>query len=240
MSKKGFTLIELLVVIAIIAILAAILFPVFAKAREKARQTSCLSNLRQISTGVLSYTQDYDERLPLIRGYVSATDRFYDWRMCVHPYVKNTQIFACPSNPNNDNVYWGDCVEENRSIENPYVPMSYGWPTTTDSDPGNVGFSYAWNCRPPKLAEITLPAQFLVTVESNSTCCDLCSWCGGSAFYGHNNQANFAMSDGHAKAMKWSSTMQPTSMWTFNGADPGTGYGGGVAGWINNLPAEAR
>lgn len=64
MKEKGFTLIELLVVIAIIAILAAILFPVFARAREKARQTSCLSNLKQLALGVLMYTQDYDEILP--------------------------------------------------------------------------------------------------------------------------------------------------------------------------------
>ncbi len=66
MRRKGFTLIELLVVIAIIAILAAILFPVFARAREKARQTSCLSNLKQLSLGVLMYAQDYDERLPML------------------------------------------------------------------------------------------------------------------------------------------------------------------------------
>jgi prepilin-type N-terminal cleavage/methylation domain-containing protein len=64
MKRRGFTLIELLVVIAIIAILAAILFPVFARAREKARQTSCLSNVKQLSLGMLMYTQDYDERLP--------------------------------------------------------------------------------------------------------------------------------------------------------------------------------
>ena len=65
-TKRGFTLIELLVVIAIIAILAAILFPVFAKAREKARQTTCLSNVKQITLGILQYAQDYDERFPML------------------------------------------------------------------------------------------------------------------------------------------------------------------------------
>ena len=70
-SPRGFTLIELLVVIAIIAILAAILFPVFAQAREKARQATCLSNLKQLSLGVLMYVQDYDEQFPPPAGYVS-------------------------------------------------------------------------------------------------------------------------------------------------------------------------
>jgi len=89
--KKGFTLIELLVVIAIIAILAAILFPVFAKAREKARQSSCLSNVKQICTAVLMYAQDYDDRLPFAYNYGQY------WYAVLQPYVKNDQIFICPS-----------------------------------------------------------------------------------------------------------------------------------------------
>ncbi len=95
MKRRGFTLIELLVVIAIIAILAAILFPVFARAREKARQTSCLSNVKQLSLGVLMYTQDYDERLPYCdcNAYSSGTN----WAISTQPYVKNAQIFVCPS-----------------------------------------------------------------------------------------------------------------------------------------------
>lgn len=104
-GKKAFTLIELLVVIAIIAILAAILFPVFAQAREKARQASCLSNTRQISMGMMMYVSDNDEQ------FVSCTGT-YRWYDPMYPYVKNAQVFRCPSmtdrtNPNTDYVFSG-------------------------------------------------------------------------------------------------------------------------------------
>ena len=92
--RRGFTLIELLVVIAIIAILAAILFPVFAKAREKARQASCLSNCKQLGLAILQYAQDYDEHL-VRHCYQPGAN--YPWSVAVMPYVKNTQIFQCPS-----------------------------------------------------------------------------------------------------------------------------------------------
>jgi prepilin-type N-terminal cleavage/methylation domain-containing protein/prepilin-type processing-associated H-X9-DG protein len=101
--KRGFTLIELLVVMAIISILASMLFPVYAKAREKARQTSCLSNNKQIGTAWMMYSMDYDERVVPVRAGL-ITNRFGQygdvwWAELLMPYVKNTQIFMCPSAP---------------------------------------------------------------------------------------------------------------------------------------------
>jgi prepilin-type N-terminal cleavage/methylation domain-containing protein/prepilin-type processing-associated H-X9-DG protein len=120
-KRKGFTLIELLVVIAIIAILAAILFPVFARARENARRASCQSNLKQIALGIFQYTQDYDEKFPMgyypmvpenkqtdpsmpgaafkvSTGAAGFTPDYYKtWMDMIYPYLKSTQIFVCPS-----------------------------------------------------------------------------------------------------------------------------------------------
>src|SRR5438094_7311312 len=105
-KQRAFTLIELLVVIAIIAILAAILFPVFAQAREKARQSTCLSNCKQIGMALMQYEQDYDEAAPGVWfGPVSASPwsrpsddvRFWKWMDAVYPYVKNEGVFHCPS-----------------------------------------------------------------------------------------------------------------------------------------------
>jgi prepilin-type N-terminal cleavage/methylation domain-containing protein/prepilin-type processing-associated H-X9-DG protein len=100
-AKSGFTLIEILVVIAIIAILAAILFPVFGKARENARRSSCQSNLKQIGLGLLQYTQDYDEQLvPAWLGSANwpGTAR---WMNLAQPYTKSSQVFVCPSTVRN-------------------------------------------------------------------------------------------------------------------------------------------
>ena len=109
MRRTGFTLIELLVVIAIIAILAAILFPVFARAREKARQASCQSNTKQLCLAMLMYSQDYDETFPG-RAYGAyphdvVTGATICWPGLVYPYIKNSQLFLCPSYPARYTVY---------------------------------------------------------------------------------------------------------------------------------------
>ena len=97
--NRAFTLIELLVVIAIIAILAAILFPVFAQARAKARQTACLSNQKQIGTSMLMYVQDYDEMMPLrigdVENFANPGVRA-NWLTGIMPYLKNLQVLRCP------------------------------------------------------------------------------------------------------------------------------------------------
>lgn len=100
MTRKAFTLIELLVVIAIIAILAAILFPVFAQAREKARSTACLSNQKQLGTSIMMYTQDYDESFPQAYWYKNDTNGaggYVHWSGMMQPYIKSIQLFVCPS-----------------------------------------------------------------------------------------------------------------------------------------------
>lgn len=102
-AKRGFTLIELLVVIAIIAILAAILFPVFGRARENGRRSSCQSNMKQQGLGVLQYVQDYDEKYPQAYYYINDNDAaggYMHWSAMIQPYTKSYQLFVCPSDPN--------------------------------------------------------------------------------------------------------------------------------------------
>ena len=98
-TRKAFTMVELLVVIAIIALLAAILFPVFSRARENARRSSCQSNLKQIGLGMLQYTQDYDERYAMYKvvGGTGEAGSPYGWADAIQPYLKSSQVFQCPS-----------------------------------------------------------------------------------------------------------------------------------------------
>ncbi len=105
--QRGFTLIELLVVIAIIAILAAILFPVFARARENARRASCQSNMKQIGLGFLQYVQDYDEKYPSNSGGSTATINQITWDLQILPYTKSMQLLVCPSDSQSPRVDLG-------------------------------------------------------------------------------------------------------------------------------------
>jgi prepilin-type N-terminal cleavage/methylation domain-containing protein len=124
-SYHAFTLIELLVVIAIIAILAAILFPVFARAREKARQAACLSNTKELAVAVHSYMQDWDNCYPSTNRYptpLPAWDNTYGygfWMWLLQPYLKTYDVFRCPSAPHNKPVWLPD--------NSPYPVASYGY-----------------------------------------------------------------------------------------------------------------
>src|SRR5258708_24415671 len=135
--RKGFTLIELLVVIAIIAILAAILFPVFAQARESARKASCISNLKQLGLAVMMYNQDFDEMYPINSwdgALMGSTDndlhmdgpRFTLWMWRILPYTKNKQIFVCPSDPARGKSGWrGYDATDNTDCWGVPMPISY-------------------------------------------------------------------------------------------------------------------
>jgi prepilin-type N-terminal cleavage/methylation domain-containing protein/prepilin-type processing-associated H-X9-DG protein len=123
LGRRGFTLIELLVVIAIIAILAAILFPVFAQAREKARQSACLSNMRQISSAMLMYAQDYDELFPPVIARPNRSEKnlyLISWMHLLEPYTHNRGVFVCPSSGHISQDY----------MSNNDLVRNYGYPPT--------------------------------------------------------------------------------------------------------------
>ncbi len=193
--RRGFTLIELLVVIAIIAILAAILFPVFARAREKARQTSCLSNLKQLGLAAQMYAQDYDERITI--GWEASSPGTHDgmWYWRWQPYINNIQLFQCPS---------GDFGTVQFGPPTNTGPISYA--TICESRAGNILV----------LADCQYPAENLLLMDCRTTshrACppahdgtqyhrsimDMCDSYGD--FPRHNDQLNCAFVDGHAKSI---------------------------------------
>ena len=198
--KRGaFTLIELLVVIAIIAILAAILFPVFAKAREKARQTSCLSNEKQIGLGIQMYTQDWDENIPFRQ--VGGTEAG-DWEYTILPDIKHSGVYSCPSNPSNN-------VKNLAGLPVSYaVSRSYDYKTPFH-DPGD----YPTNTT--NIAVLVSPAQTIAVMEVTKgvgrtdemvyTDYDVANDNGffnNRMFAGHTGFENFVFLDGHAKAYR--------------------------------------
>lgn len=219
--RKAFTLIELLVVIAIIAILAAILFPVFAQARDKARAAACLSNCKQIGTAVMMYTQDYDETYPL-RRFQPIVSPWWDdnsWRTVIQPYVKNTQVLVCPSNPQKGLQSW-----------DPEFGRSYACNTNPGGDPswanekglfGNAaGVALAAVDRPADviaLAEIyNIPYVSVIIDVDNGTHAEngrTVTFYGDTLFAGHSGRSNYLFADGHVKALKPTQTFQPLNMW---------------------------
>jgi len=201
--RRGFTLIELLVVIAIIAILAAILFPVFAKAREKARQSSCLSNCKQIGLAFMQYCQDYDERVPLVaqygavNPYTGAAPLYYP--VLLEPYIKNTQVWICPSRTGAGsalNYVMGNCPHYG------YGCSFYRATRPTEMGSGFCDTTYA------SLGSIQKPAEHVVFGEAsvygatNTTYGGPRVAPGNNDYYNafpHNDGRNLVLADGHAK-----------------------------------------
>lgn len=205
--KSAFTLIELLVVIAIIAILAAILFPVFAKAREQARKTSCLSNVKQLMLADMQYAQDNDEIHSFVFGdYAQHTS----WSQAVWPYVKSYQVYICPS----DTIARLNAKEPACSYSQPWIRTSA---TSNDYRPENNV-----HCATGRQeSEVPAPATTILLTErfGNSHYQDFYgsqdNWCTGystssypsGTFFLHTGGSNFGFADGHAKWMMLSQTL---------------------------------
>lgn len=171
-KRSGFTLIELLVVIAIIAILAAILFPVFAQTREKARQSSCASNCKQMGLAIMQYAQDYDETNPLASGYQGQSNWFdISWVTLAQPYVKNISVFRCPSDDADKTT--GGFVREGISYSiNAYINEFWNgkYGATT---PGGDWIVNNANANPPwaqivTLSAISRPAETILIAERHN------------------------------------------------------------------------
>ena len=179
--NSAFTLIELLVVIAIIAILAAILFPVFAQAREKARQTACLSNTKQIGLGLAMYVQDYDEIFPGIMYQVSppginggGNDRI-PLESQLDPYIKNAGVWACPSAPGPGNIGINDVYDgrysgqnskaKNYSYLNDIRTREWGNRDPNNPNDPNTGLVQGWGTPGNSLASIDETSSTLALVE---------------------------------------------------------------------------
>lgn len=170
-TKGGFTLIELLVVIAIIAILAAILFPVFGRARENARRASCQSNMKQIGLGILQYSQDYDEIMVSATyggtngengEYGTSVGNGYKWMDAIYPYVKSEQIFTCPSDTGPTRLYdAGARFGTNRPGD---VGLAWGSYAINDTYYSG-GIDEPYHLRGANLSKIEAPATTILTNE---------------------------------------------------------------------------
>ena len=218
-TRRGFTIIELLVVIAIIAILAAILFPVFARAREKARQASCSSNEKQIALAFLMYAQDYYVCFPAVYNDGVASIGRYIWADCLVPYTKNRQLFSCPSL----------MTDTNASLQNTRycMDMVHGWSWPEDCVRDGNALQY-----PLKDSQFAQPSKFAFIEESDNAWynhwIDTPGWnnsthgANGTVLIGqlgetmvpiHNGGMNIAYVDGHVKWVKTASFLQGGNIW---------------------------
>ena len=211
----GFTLIELLVVIAIIAILAAILFPVFARARAKARQASCQSNLKQIGLAFAMYAGDHDDLYPdtLMGRDTNDSSRYAPWNRCIEPYVKNAEIFRCPSCSYNSG--WGTggygAVREMLGYAGGLGYNATDWAGYPNPDRSGYG---------QKRDDMTKPAENILVCDATNFTCQVSYWertdnsghptAAIAAKYNHayyvvdsrhNYTANALFADGHVKSL---------------------------------------
>lgn len=214
-KKIGFTLIELLVVIAIIAILAAILFPVFSQAREKARQSVCLTNMRQMGMAVSMYIQDYDERFPMDSH--SGTNMPWVWLNSLEPYVRTKLLYRCPSDPSANWVKPLPGFRHTRKTS--YVTNFWMTPRTGVDDLTTDCAGYN------SLGSIVAPSRTIYIAEAkhNSTidhyhpaawrwpndCGTFFLPDGELAMTWHVGGTNYTFVDGHAKWMRFQQTWTP-------------------------------
>jgi prepilin-type N-terminal cleavage/methylation domain-containing protein/prepilin-type processing-associated H-X9-DG protein len=224
-SNAGFTLIELLVVIAIIAILASILFPVFGRARENARRSSCQSNLKQIGLGIAQYSQDYDEKMISSRMSLvgppqsaAADNAGGNWQVMLQPYVKSYQVFSCPSNTRNTATL---ADGENSNPGGPSrTVVSY---STIQERGGNLAAIGDRDIVGPSLADYPMASQTIMVCDTNTSNSDFRltspNWMGMGAlgsggnpalFAGHLGTMNCLFVDGHVKSMKPLATIMPS------------------------------
>ena len=221
-DRKGFTLIELLVVIAIIAILAAILFPVFAQAREKARQTACLNNMKQLGTALTMYLQNWDETYPPSRFPKNPNQDLpsgghegsgWNWKraLATTGEVKGIGVYLCPSNDlawdrshaNNCEGDESNCVAPNKGIADRQLPNGYAT--------NGAFFHETLGAR--SAGDIKDPASLIFILESRTGYPDLGDWACQWTFQHSGRRSNWLFADTHAKSHKILQTIAPVYMW---------------------------